>query len=451
MGFSKDFVWGASTASYQIEGAAYEGKKGLNVWDVCSKQDWFVRDNDNGDIACDHYHRYKEDVAIMKKMGLKAYRFSISWARVIPNGVGEVNQEGLDFYDKLVDELIENDIEPYVTLFHWDYPDELFKRGGWLNPDSPKWFAEYTKVIVERLSDRVTHWMTLNEPQCYITLGHELGTHAPGLRLNRGYVLQAAHNTLLAHGMAVDVIRKYTKRPCEIGVAFCGKIAIPETDSKADHEAAKQYMFDITSPDMMWSNTFWMDPVYFGKYPKEAMESNEKWWPKMGQNDLDIICQPLDFFGFNTYQDVTVRAGKDGKFEYVDQKPGYPLTSIRWPITPKILYYGPKFFYERYRMPFLITENGRANYDVVSLDGKVHDPCRIDFLQRYLREYKRAADEGIPLKGYFQWSLLDNFEWAEGYNERFGLVYVDYPTGNRIMKDSAYWYSDIIRNNGENL
>lgn len=451
MGFSKDFVWGASTASYQIEGAAYEDGKGLNIWDICSKQNWFARDNDNGDVACDHYHRYKEDVAIMKKMGLQAYRFSISWARVMPNGIGEINEEGLDFYDKLVDELVANGIEPYVTLFHWDYPDELFKKGGWLNPDSPKWFAEYTKTIVERLSDRVTHWMTLNEPQCYITLGHEEGRHAPGLRLNRGYVLQAAHNTLLAHGMAVDAIRKYSKKSCEIGVAFCGKIAIPQTDAKEDHEAAKQYMFDITSSDMMWSNTFWMDPIYLGKYPEEAIEFNGKWWPKIGQNDMKIIHQPLDFFGFNTYHDVTVRAGREGGFECIERDEGYPMTSIRWPITPEILYYGPKFFYERYQLPFLITENGRANYDIVSLDGKVHDLCRIDFLQRYLREYKKAAEEGIPLKGYFQWSLLDNFEWAEGYNERFGLVYVDYPTGKRIMKDSADWYADVIRTNGRNL
>ncbi len=452
MGFSKDFVWGAATASYQIEGAAYEGKKGLNVWDVCSKQPGFVRHGDTGDVACDHYHRYKEDVAIMKSMGLKAYRFSINWARVIPEGTGEVNEEGLLFYDKLVDELIAAGIEPYVTLFHWDYPDALFKRGGWLNPDSPKWFAEYAKVIVERLSDRVTHWMTINEPQCYINLGHSDGTHAPGLKLNRGYVLQAAHNTLLAHGMAAQVIRQYSKKPCEIGVAFVGGIAIPETDTEADLEAARKFMFEITSSDMMWKDSFWMDPVYLGKYPEEAIKYNEEWWPKIGQDDLKIINQPLDFFGFNSYQDVTVRADKEGNPYVVKYPEGFGRTAMpTWNVTPKIMYYGPKFFYERYKLPILVTENGMSNIDTVFLDGKVHDPVRIDFLNKYLLEYRKAGDEGVPLKGYFQWSFLDNFEWAEGYNERFGLVYVDYPTGKRIMKDSAYWYADVIKTNGGNL
>ncbi|MBE5939832.1 MAG: beta-glucosidase [Lachnospiraceae bacterium] len=451
MGFKKDFVWGAATASYQIEGAAFEGEKGLNVWDVCCMQPGFVKDGDTGNVACDHYHRFKEDVAIMKKMGLKAYRFSISWSRVLPEGVGKVNEEGLDFYDKLVDELVAAGIEPYVTLFHWDYPDALFRKGSWLNPDSPKWFAEYAKVIVDRLSDRVTHWMTINEPQCYINLGYGEGTHAPGLKLNRGYVLQAAHNTLLAHGMAVQVIRKYSKKPCEIGVALVGGIAIPETDTEADYNAARSYMFDIKSDNMMWSDAFWMDPIYLGKYPENAIKFNEKWWPKMGQDDLKIINQPLDFFGMNSYHDVTVRAGKDGGVEVVKKKPGYARTAMHWAVTPEILHYGPKFFYERYKLPILVTENGLSNTDTIFLDGKVHDNYRIDFLNKYLLEYKKAADEGVDLKGYLQWSFLDNFEWAEGYNERFGLVYVDYPTGERTMKDSAYWYADVIKTNGENL
>lgn len=451
MSFKEDFVWGVSTAAYQIEGAAYEDGKGLNVWDVCCKQPGFVRDGDNGDVACDHYHRFKEDIAIMKKMNVNSYRFSISWARVMPDGTGKINEKGLDFYDKLVDELLENGIEPYVTLFHWDYPNELFKRGGWLNNDSSDWFAEYTKVIVERLSDRVTHWMTINEPQCFINVGHIDGTHAPGLKLNRGYVLSAMHNSLLAHGKAAMTIRQYSKRPCEIGFAPVADVTIPFDDSVENINAAKYRMFeDFTYENCMWVNSLWMDPVYLGKYPEKAIEVNEEWWPNIGQNDMKTICQPLDFFGMNSYQGATVKA-KGQDYDFVKRDVGYAHTDIKWPVTPEILYYGPKFFYERYKLPILVTENGMANCDVVSIDGKVHDPQRIDFLNRYLREYKKAGEDGADLKGYMQWSFMDNFEWAEGYNQRFGLVYVDYPTGTRIMKDSAYWYSDVIKSNGNNL
>ena len=451
MGFSKDFVWGAATASYQIEGAAYEGQKGLNVWDICCKQPGFVKDFDNGDVACDHYHRYKEDVALMKQLGLKAYRFSINWARVIPEGIGAINEEGLDFYDKLVDELIANDITPYVTLFHWDYPDALFKMGGWLNPSSPDWFAEYTKVIVERLSDRVSHWITLNEPQCYIELGHGSGIHAPGLRMNRGYVLQAGHNTMLAHGKAVQVIRQFAKQPSEIGYAPVGSVNIPATNSLEDLEAARVATFECKWDNALWSNTLWMDPVYLGKYPEDGLKALEQWMPKIGQNDLNTICQPLDFFGTNMYQGNVVKSNGNGGYEILKKPQGYPHTAIRWPITPEILYYGPKFFFERYEKPILITENGMSNTDWISMDGKVHDPGRIDFLHRYLLQYRRAASDGIQLKGYFQWSLMDNFEWGEGYNERFGLIYVDYPTGTRTIKDSGHWYRSVIEANGENL
>ncbi len=451
MGFKKDFVWGCATASYQIEGAAYEGEKGLNVWDVCCKQPGFVKNGDSGDVACDHYHRYKEDVAIMKKMGLKAYRFSLNWARIIPNGVGKVNEEGLEFYSNLVDELLANGIEPYVTLFHWDYPDELHKRGGWLNPDSSDWFAEYAKVVIDKLSDRVTHWMTINEPQCYINLGYSDGTHAPGLKYNRGYVLQAMHNTLLAHGKAVSVIRQYSKRPCEIGFAPVANCIIPKTDTTEDYEAAKKAMFEIDNFNMMWVNSLWMDPIFLGKYPEKAIELNGAWWPKIKDEDMKIISQKLDFFGMNSYQGGTVRATKDGGYEYVKEKIGAPLTTMDWYVTPKILHYGPKFFYERYKLPILVTENGLSTHDTICLDGKVHDTQRIDFLHRYLLEYRKAADEGVDLKGYLQWSLLDNFEWAEGYSKRFGLVHVDYETGTRTLKDSAYWYAYVIKNNGDNL
>lgn len=450
MSFKKDFVWGAATASYQIEGAAFEDGKGLSVWDICSHQPGFVKHGNTGDIACDHYHRYKEDVAIMKKIGLKAYRLSISWPRVIPDGVGDINEKGLQFYDNLIDELLANGIEPYITMFHWDYPNELYKKGGWLNPDSSDWFAEYAKVLVERYSDRVKYWMTINEPQCFIGVGHKDGVHAPGVKLGDSYLLQASHNTLLAHGKAVQVIRKYGKQPCEVGFAPASVVNSPETNSEKDIEAARKATFECTKENYVWANSFWMDPIFLGKYPEELKEL-EEFMPEIGPDDMKIIQQPLDFFGVNNYHGGIVRHSKEKGFEWVKRADGYARTAIDWPVTPESLYWGPKFFYERYKSPILITENGMSNIDCVCLDGQVHDPVRIDFLTRYLSALKQAAKDGVDVKGYFQWSLMDNFEWSLGYNERFGLIYVDYPTGNRILKDSAYWYSGIIKNNGDKL
>lgn len=447
MSFSENFVWGASTASYQIEGAAFEDGKGLSVWDMCCKRPKFVKDGDTGNVACDHYHKYKDDIKIMKQLGLKAYRMSISWPRVLPEGIGNINEKGLYFYDKLIDELLENGIEPYVTIFHWDYPYELYKKGGWLNPDSSDWFAEYTKVIVERFSDRVTHWMTQNEPQCYIGLGHSVGIHAPGLKLDNSDILVASHNSLLAHGKAVQVIRKYSKKECEIGYAPVGVTSYPESNSKEDIEAARMAMFNFYEPTH-WNNTWWMDPVFLGKYPQDGLKVYEQWLPNIKPDDMKTICQPIDFLGVNIYNGAKVRMGKDGKPEYVKKSVGYDQTSFKWPVTPEALYWGPKFLYERYNKPIIITENGLSNADWVNVDGKVHDPQRIDFLYRYIREFKRAAADGVDTKGYFSWSLLDNFEWAEGYNERFGLVHVDFNTLKRTIKDSGYWYKTVIESNG---
>lgn len=448
MSFSKDFVWGAATAAYQIEGAAFEDGKGLSVWDTCCKKPGFVKNGDTGNVACDHYHRYKEDVKIMKEIGLKAYRMSISWPRILPDGIGKVNEKGLDYYDNLIDELLKNGITPYITLFHWDYPNELYKKGGWLNPDSSDWFAEYTRVVVERLSDRVTHWITENEPQCYIGLGHLDGSHAPGVKLSKADFLLAAHNSLLAHGKAVQTIRKYSKLPCEIGYAPVGFSFYPETNSKEDIEAARSYTFEHFS-DNWFTSSWWMDPVYLGKYPEEGLKYYEQWLPHMKQDDLKTIFQPIDFSGVNIYNASKVRMNNNGTAEIVKREPGFDQTAFKWPVTPEALYWGPKFFYERYGKPILITENGLSNADWVSIDGKVHDPQRVDFLYRYIRELKKAATDGIDIKGYFTWSLMDNFEWAHGYNERFGLVYVDFNTQKRIIKDSAYWYKKVIQSNGE--
>ena len=450
MSFPKDFVWGAAAASYQVEGGAYEDGKGLSVWDMFCRQPGKIWEGNTGDVACDHYHRYQEDARLMGEIGLKAYRLSISWPRVIPEGVGAVNEKGLAFYDRLIDALLENGVQPWVTLFHWDYPYTLYCRGGWLNRESSDWFAEYTRVIVDRLSDRVSNWMTLNEPQIFIGLGHHSGQHAPGLQLGFSDVLLAAHNALLAHGKAVQVLRAQAKTEPVIGVVPVGVTRIPATDSPADIEAARARMFSIWSKNC-WNNTWFADPMVLGKYPEDGMKLFEGEMPEVPDGDMKTICQPLDFYGTNIYSGQVIRSTGDGGSRSVKSSDGPPLTTMEWQVIPEALYWGPRFLWERYKLPIVIAENGMANCDWIHLDGKVHDPQRIDFLTRYLSELKRAIDDGMVAKGYFLWSITDNFEWAQGYKQRFGLVYVDYPTQKRILKDSAYWYKDVIAANGDIL
>jgi beta-glucosidase len=447
MNFPKDFTWGAAAASYQIEGGAYEDGKGLSVWDMMCREPGRIWEGNTGDVACDHYHRYKEDIGLMSEIGLKAYRLSVSWPRVMPDGTGRVNKKGLAFYDRLVDGLLAHGIEPWVTLFHWDYPYALYRRGGWLNPESPDWFADYATIVVKKLSDRVSHWMTLNEPECFIGLGHQTGEHAPGLKLGFAQVLQAGHHALLAHGKAVQVIRAHARsKPC-IGAAPVGSIRIPVSNRPGDVQAARQDMFSVTGRNF-WNNAWFADPMILGKYPEDGLRRFGKDLPAIGSRDMKTICQPLDFYGANIYWGACVRRGADGKPEGVQGPDGPPLTTMTWKVRPASLYWGPRFFYERYRLPIVITENGMANCDWVHTDGKVHDPQRIDFMRRYLTEYRRAASDGVKVKGYFYWSILDNFEWGHGYKQRFGIVFVDYATGKRTLKDSAYWYRDVIATNG---
>ena len=431
----------------------------MSVWDTFSQTPGKVYNGHSGDIACDHYHNYQEDVLLMKEISLKAYRLSLSWPRVLPAGTGAVNEKGLEFYDRLIDELLAADIIPYVTLFHWDYPYELYCRGGWLNPESSDWFAEYVKVVIERLSDRVRHWMTFNEPQVFIGLGHQEGVHAPGDKLRFADVLRAAHNMLLSHGKAVQTIQATSKLDSQVGYVPVGLVKTPNTDSPEDIEAARQSMFSIRgkhwrplqSEKHCWNNSWWIDPVVLGHYPEDGLEYFKEDLPNIQPGDMETICQPLDFLGMNTYFGWKVRAGDGGHPEEVKFPLGKAQTAFRWIVHPDVLYWGPKFFSERYKLPLMITENGMSNIDWVALDGKVHDPQRIDFLNRYLLQLQKACADGVDLRGYFQWSIMDNFEWAEGYRERFGLIYVDYPTQKRILKDSAYWYKEVIASNGKNL
>jgi beta-glucosidase len=450
MSFRNDFVWGTATASYQIEGAWNEDGKGLSVWDMFSRRKGAVWEGHTGDVACDHYHRYKEDVAIMKDVvGAKAYRFSISWPRVIPDGVGAANEKGLAFYDRLVDELLAKGVTPWVTLFHWDYPLALYHRGGWFNRESVEWFAEYTRVVVDRLGDRVSHWMTLNEPQCFIGLGHSTGAHAPGDKHNRAQVLLANHHALMAHGRAVQVIRERAKVKPSIGFAPVGIVRYPADDSPATIEAARKAMFSIE--DMLWNDVWYSDPVFFGAYPEEGLRLYGDDVPRIHPGDMELMAQPLDFYGVNIYHGAAIAPDGKGGFHFPGRGIGYPLTRNDWPVEPQALYWGPRFLYERYKLPIVITENGTGGLDWVHLDGQCHDPQRIDFLHRYLRELKRAAADGVDIRGYFLWSLLDNFEWNEGYRQRFGLVHVDYNTQKRTPKDSAHWYAKVIATNGASL
>ncbi|GKX31497.1 beta-glucosidase [Vallitalea longa] len=450
MGFKKDFVWGIATAAYQVEGGYNQDGRGLSVWDNFSHTPEIVVDMHNGDTACDSYNRYKEDVALMKKIGVKAYRFSISWSRVLPCGTGKVNEKGLEYYDKLVDELIANGIEPYITLFHWDFPYALYKQGGWLNDKSPEWFAEYTKVVIERLSDRVKFWITQNEPQCYIDLGHSKGQHAPGLQLPWNEVLLAGRNSMLAHGRAVMTIRKYAKQSPIIGYAPCGSVAIPNTNSDEDIEAAVIDMFR-PSQKSLFTISMLVDPVILGRYPEGAEEIYGEDLPILTDKQKEIMCQPLDFLGFNNYSGHKVYMNSEGEVCRVKKQVGRAQTAMEWDVMPEGIYWGPRLMSERYNLPFYITENGMANLDWKAQDGKIYDYQRIDFTSRYLANYRKLASEGVDLRGYFHWSLLDNFEWKLGYSRRFGMVYVDFETGERTLKESAYWYNKVISSNGEDL
>ena len=450
MSFKENFVWGAAAASYQVEGAAREDGKGLSVWDMFCRQPGKIRDGHTGDVACDHYHRYKEDVGLMKETGLKAYRFSISWPRVLPEGTGRINEKGIGFYDRLVDELLAAGIDPWVTLFHWDYPYALFLRGGWLNPDSPKWFADYTRVIVDRLSDRVSNWITLNEPQCFVALGHGGGEQAPGLKLGLEEMLLVNHHALIAHGLAVQTIRTYAQKSPHIGWAPVGLVSYPSTGSAEDIEAARRAMFEMNSPGF-WNNSWFADPPLLGKYPEDGLRIYGKAAPAFTSTDMEIISQPIDFYGVNIYYGQEVKAGPDGNPVVVFPPAGGPRTHNQWTVSPESLYWGPRFLYERYKKPIVVTENGLAAHDWVAADGRVHDYHRIDFLRQYLTAYRRAAADGVDARGYFSWTIMDNFEWQEGYAYRFGLIHVDFKTQKRTPKDSAGWYRNVIRSNGASL
>lgn len=460
MSYPKHFYWGAATSAHQIEGGSVEDGKGLSIWDTHAYDKKIdsrtgrsnIMNGETADIACDHYHRFKEDVQLMKEMGLKAYRFSISWPRVLPQGRGKVNPAGIAFYSSLVDELLAAGIEPFVTLFHWDFPQALQDIGGWANPEMPDIFSEYVKVVVQALSDRVTYWMTLNEPQCHIIIGHIDGECAPKLKVSNSQAFRLIHSLLKAHGKAVKTIRQYAIKTPSIGIAPNPQAFYPSSTSKEDIDAAKTMAFQASDRNF-WQTTWWLDPVILGRYPEDGMKAYGEDFPAdmIKPGDMELISQPMDFLGINLYQGREVKADENGTPVLVPRKPGFELTAFKWGVTPNIMHHMPNFLYERYQLPILITENGLSLSDWVTLEGEIPDLLRIDFMHRYLSELKKSIQDGTPVLGYFAWSFLDNYEWSNGYTERFGLVHVDYETQKRTKKASAYWYSKMIETNGEAL
>ncbi len=452
--FPKNFLWGAATAAYQIEGSHKAEGKGLSIWDMFCRKEGAIPYAVNGDVACDHYRLFKSDVAMMKEMGLKAYRFSIAWTRVLPEGTGKINRKGLDFYEALVDELLQAGIEPCPTLYHWDLPLTLHHQGGWMNRDIQNWFADYADIIGRTLGDRVTWWMTLNEPSVQLTHGYLDTKHAPGLRFSVTEALRCLHHYLLAHGKGVQALRSGCAHSPKIGFAPSIYTMIPQSESPEDIEAARQLLFTVGS-ESLGETSLYLDPIFLGRYPQEAPDFFGSKWHNPSEEDLKTIHQPLDFIGFNTYSGLQAKAGADGKPVIASYRQEHPTGALDWlRLAPSSLYWTARFLNERYgknRLPIVVTENGFCNLDWVGLDNRVHDGARIDYVHRHLLGFKRASEEGIPLGGYFYWTLMDNFEWAEGYKPRFGLIHVDYATQVRTWKDSAFWYRDVINSNGAHL
>jgi beta-glucosidase len=449
--FPADFAWGAATAAYQIEGAtAADGRK-PSVWDTFSATRGRVLNGDTGKVACDHYHRYETDVQLMAALGIKHYRFSIAWPRIIPEGRGTVNEAGVDFYRRLVDCLLNHGITPHATLFHWDSPQALENLyGSWRSREIAKDFADYSAVVVSRLGDRIRNWITINEIHCFTHIGYGLKKvppHAPGTVVNTlKEVWQTSHHALLAHGMACQAIRATSPKACSVALVdnFVPTIPIAETP---EHIAAAQNAFHVYS-----TNGGIVEPALTGKYSPALLEQLGKDAPDIQSGDLEIIHQPIDSFGFNNYMGVYVRAIDQAPgYELLEFPLGYPKLHMPWLfLTPDSTYWGIRHLSEtlgRADLPIYITENGCAAQDVLTAKGEVIDLDRILFLREYLRSAQRATQDGYPLKGYFVWSLLDNFEWAWGYDRRFGIYYVDYATQARIPKASAHWYATCIQQN----
>jgi beta-glucosidase len=437
MSFPPDFVWGAATASYQVEGAVHEGGRSESIWDRFSATPGKVRNGETGAIACDFYNRYPQDVRLMRELGIDAFRFSIAWPRVLPDGRGRVNQAGLDFYDRLTDELLAADIQPCVTLYHWDLPQVLEDEGGWPERATAYALPELAAAVADRLGDRVTRWITLNEPWVAAWLGYGWGEHAPGRRSDADAVA-AAHHLLLAHGLATDVLRERC-RGAQVGVTLNLTHADPATDSDADRDAARLVDGHF--------NRWFLDPLFKGRYPDDMPYA-----APVLDGDLEVIARPVDFLGVNYYSRSVSTAGESGGPPVQVHVPGSSYTDMGWEVYPDGFSQTLERVARDYAPPAIyVTENGAAYGDVRDHEGAVRDPEREAYLAEHIAAVGRAIDAGAPVKGYFVWSLLDNFEWAHGYSKRFGIVYVDYPTLERVPKGSFGWYRSFIAKQREQV
>jgi beta-glucosidase len=438
--FPSEFVWGAATSAYQVEGAVKEDGRGPSIWDVFSHTPGKTANGDTGDVADDHYHRYRDDIALMRELGLKAYRFSVAWPRIYPTGSGQRNEAGLDFYRRLLDELHAAGITPYLTLYHWDLPQTLEELGGWGNRDTAKRFGEYAHTVATAFGADVHHWFTINEPWVIAFLGYFTGLFAPGER-DLALALRAAHNILLAHGEGMNALRAEMAPGDEAGIVLNLSPCEPASDASGD--LAATIRFDG------YLNRWFLDPVFRGSYPEDMVQLYGEAMPEITPGDMELIAQPTDIFGFNYYNRSLV--ADDPTDLPIQAKtvvpPGAPVTAMGWEVYPQGLYdllqrihhdYGPA------RM--LVTENGAA-YDDVVIDGQVDDSERESYLHEHLLKAHQAIEDGVPLAGYFVWSLLDNFEWASGYGKRFGIIHVDFATQERIIKRSGRWYADVIAAN----
>jgi len=441
--FPNGFMWGTATASYQIEGAYDEDGKGESIWDRFSHTSGKVLNGDTGDVACDHYHLYRQDVQLMQDLGLQAYRFSIAWTRIFPEGRGAVNKAGLEFYERLVDRLLDAGITPFVTLYHWDLPQALQEIGGWANRDVAYYFRDYAALVGQVLGDRVKHWITHNEPWVTAVIGHLWGVHAPGIH-DLPTAILVAHNLLLSHGEAVRALRDIGDDGTKVGITLNLTPAYPATESDEDEAAARRAE--------AISNRWFLDPVFKGAYPEDLLEMFGDDAPDIEAGDLAVIASPTDFLGVNNYSRQVIRDDPDAQWGighvHVEDA---EYTAMGWEIYPQGLYDLLTRLDREYDSPEMyITENGAAFADKVDPDGKIRDPQRTAYLRSHFNAAYRAIQDGVKLRGYFVWSLLDNFEWAFGYARRFGIVYVDFEKRERtrIPKESARWYYDVIQENG---
>jgi len=442
--FPQGFLWGTATASYQIEGAANEDGRGKSIWDTFSHTPGKIINNDNGDIACDFYHKYKEDIQLIKSLHAKAYRFSISWSRIFPDGAGTPNQKGVDFYNRMVDELLANGIQPFATLFHWDLPQTLQdKYKGWQSKETSKAFADYAGFMAEKLSDRVNHFFTLNEMWTFIELGHGNGMHAPGLKLSPAELYQARHHAVLAHGLAVQAIRAQSKTGTKVGIAENVKVAVPFIETPENIKAAEIATREI--------NAGYLTAVLEGKYTDTYLKKAGANAPNFTADELKIIGSPLDFCGINIYNPecyVKASSNEDG-YQIIPFAKSHPTSTSPWELlAPETLYWGAKHVQKLWDLKEIyVTENGYSSTDELTPDNQINDTDRIMFLRGYLSQLQRATAEGVPVKGYFYWSLVDNFEWAMGFNTRFGLYYMDYKSLQRIPKLSVEYFKAVALKN----